>query len=198
MRGLIVRAHGQGYAIRIKAVSPAFFFLLQSFKRVGLLTRLRCVQGLRGGLLILMSFSGPLNLASGGFLAAPPLICNCLNLPFGNSGKVMEAGVLPTRNGEQKGLHASELHRAPLGFTSMLLSWITQSGRVRCYVVRELKKPYRDVHMTTASPNFPATVVSHLGITSFNLTEVLTHKSPKVRTTQLRCCQFIDPQKLCE
>ena len=33
---------------------------------------------------ILMSFSGPFNLASGGFLAAPPLICN---LPFGTQGR---------------------------------------------------------------------------------------------------------------
>ena len=64
--------------------SLAFFFLLQSFWRVGLLARLECVQGLRwSGLLILMSFSGPFNLVSGGFMAAPPLISNSLNLPFG-------------------------------------------------------------------------------------------------------------------
>ena len=32
--------------------------------------------------LILMSFSDPFNLASGGLLAAPPLISNSSNLPF--------------------------------------------------------------------------------------------------------------------
>ena len=38
-------------------------------------------------LLILMSFSGPFNLASGGFLATPPLIANCSHLPFGTQGR---------------------------------------------------------------------------------------------------------------
>ena len=39
-----------------------------------------------------MSLSGPFNLASGGVLAASPLIPNCSALR--NSEKVMEAGVL--------------------------------------------------------------------------------------------------------
>jgi len=67
------------YGIRIKAInSLAFFFLLQSFKRLGVLTRLGCVQGLRwSSPLILMSFSGLFYLASGGFLAVPPLISSC-------------------------------------------------------------------------------------------------------------------------
>ena len=43
-----------------------------SSSRIVLLTRLV------SGLLILMSFSGPFNLAPGGFLAAPSLISNCL------------------------------------------------------------------------------------------------------------------------
>ena len=34
-------------------------------------------------LLTLMSLSGPFKLASGGFMAAPPLISNCSNLLFG-------------------------------------------------------------------------------------------------------------------
>ena len=38
------------------------------------------------GLLILMSFSGPFNLAWGGFLAAPPLLKNCLKPPVGTQG----------------------------------------------------------------------------------------------------------------
>ena len=57
--------------------SLVFFLLLPSFKRVVLLTRLGRVQGLRwSSLLILMSLSDTFNLASGGFLAAPPLISN--------------------------------------------------------------------------------------------------------------------------
>lgn len=38
-------------------------------------------------LLILMSSSGPFNLASGSLLVVPPLIRNCLNLPFETQGK---------------------------------------------------------------------------------------------------------------
>ena len=55
-----------------------------SGSRAGSLKRLVGVQGLLafnsvsgGPVLILMSSSGPFNLASGGFLAAPPLISNC-------------------------------------------------------------------------------------------------------------------------
>ena len=61
--------------------------------KMGSLTRLGGEQGLQslnlisGGLLILMSFSGPFNLASDGFLAAPLLISYCLNLPFGTQGR---------------------------------------------------------------------------------------------------------------
>ena len=55
--------------------SLVLFFLLQSFKRVELLTRLGCGQGLKcASLPILMGLSGPFNLASGGFVAAFPLI----------------------------------------------------------------------------------------------------------------------------
>ena len=39
------------------------------------------------GLLILMSFSGLFNLASGEFLAAPPMISNCWNPAFGTRGR---------------------------------------------------------------------------------------------------------------
>ena len=46
-RGYTVWGSGQRYVVRIKAAtSLAFFFLLHSFKRVGLLTGLACVQGL--------------------------------------------------------------------------------------------------------------------------------------------------------
>ena len=47
-----------------------------------------------------------LYLALDGFLAASPLISDCSAL--WNSEKVMEAGVLPTRNGGQKGLQAQD------------------------------------------------------------------------------------------
>ena len=83
--------------------------------RVGFLTRLGCVQGLysfnliSGSLLILMSFSGPFNLASGGFLAAPPLTINCLNLPSGTQRRSWRLeSCLQTRNGGQKGFHGQE------------------------------------------------------------------------------------------
>ena len=45
-------------------------------------------------------------------MAAPPLISNCSVL--WNSEKVMEARVLATRNGGQKGLHAQESNRVLL------------------------------------------------------------------------------------
>ena len=55
------------------------------------------------GLQILMSFSGPFNLASGGLLAGPPMMSSSsLEPTLWNSGKAMEAGVLPTRNGDRK------------------------------------------------------------------------------------------------
>ena len=84
--------------------------------RMELLTRLRCMQGLRlSGLLILMSLSGPFNLASGRFLAAPPLLAS-VESALWRSRKVMEAGVLPTRNGRQKGFRVQEPHRVLFGF----------------------------------------------------------------------------------
>ena len=70
-RGYIFR---QGFLIRIKACDNlSFFLLLQSFKRVKLL---RLV-----GILILMSLSGPFNLAPGGLLLLLPWLPNVL--PFG-------------------------------------------------------------------------------------------------------------------
>ena len=49
-------------------------------------------------------------------MAAYPLMSNCSSLELWNSGKVMEVGVLPTRNGEQKGLRVCEPHRGLLDF----------------------------------------------------------------------------------
>ena len=86
-------------------------------RKWGLFDGIRVCRVSGGQLLILISFSGPFNLASGCFLAAPSLISRCSKSALWNSGKVMEAGVLPTRNGGQKDVQAWESHRAVLGFT---------------------------------------------------------------------------------
>ena len=70
----------------------------------------------QGALLILMSLSNHFNLASGGFLAAPPLTSSSLESTVWNSGKVMEAEVLTTRSGGQKRLLTWEPPRILLGF----------------------------------------------------------------------------------
>ena len=50
-----------------------------------------------------MSLSNHFNLASGGFLAAPPLTSSPLESTLWNSGKFMEAEVLTSRSGGQCG-----------------------------------------------------------------------------------------------
>ena len=107
-RGYIVR---QVCVIRIKVVSRACFFLCQ-VSRVGLLTIIGYVLVLATSLLILMSSSSPFNLASGGFAA---------DLPFWT--QVMEAGVMFTRNGGQKGLCVQEPHRTLVSINGMLFGW---------------------------------------------------------------------------
>ena len=104
--------------------------------KAGSLTRLGCEQGLHflnllsdAHLLILTSFSGPFNLASGGFLAAPPLILasggflaapplisNCPNPPSGTQGRSQRWSLAQKKWGDKKGLCAWEPHRA-LSFT---------------------------------------------------------------------------------
>ena len=49
-----------------------------------------------------MRFSGPFNLDSDSFLAAPPLIGNWFESALWNSGKVMEVGILPIQNRGQR------------------------------------------------------------------------------------------------
>ena len=93
----------------------------------GLLTRLGCVQGLRWSvfLLILRSFSGPFNLASDGFLAAPSLISNCSNPPVGTQGRswrlesclvsgLNEAQVLDVSSQKESSERQSDRHEADL------------------------------------------------------------------------------------
>ena len=97
-----------------------------SGSRVGSLTILVCVcractpliSSQVVGLLILMSFSGPFSLASGGFLAALPLISICsLNLPFGTQGRSWRLESWLQETGDKKSLQAGEPHRAPLDFS---------------------------------------------------------------------------------
>lgn len=63
-----------------------------AFQKVGLLTRLGCLQGLRWSPPNFELLS-PFNLASSGFVPVPSLISNCWNLLF-ELRKVREAGVL--------------------------------------------------------------------------------------------------------
>ena len=72
------------------------------------------------GLLILMSFSGLFNLASGEFLAAPPMISNCWNPAFGTQGRLGKLESCLKERGE-KGLSAWEIHRALHAFRSLVL-----------------------------------------------------------------------------
>ena len=69
--------------------------------------------------LILMSFSGPFNLASGGFLAAPPLISNCSNLPSGTQGRSKRLESCRQEMGDKNkrpSLHTWVPHKALLSF----------------------------------------------------------------------------------
>ena len=65
-------------------------------------------------LLILLSFSSPFNLASGGFLVAASLISNCWNPPFGIQARSRRLESCLEDKGEEKGLRAWESHRALL------------------------------------------------------------------------------------
>ena len=67
--------------------------------RVGLLTRTGCVQGLLSRVIFLMSFSDFSPLDSGDSLAVPPLISNCLNLPFGTQGRSWRLESAPYKQG---------------------------------------------------------------------------------------------------
>ena len=99
-RGYSVR---QQYVIRIKAVT-VLYLLLVSFKRVGrgVANKMRvCTGSQQVNLLIWRSLSVPFNLCLRWF----PLLFLLL---FGTQRRSWETRVLPTRRGEQKGLHAQE------------------------------------------------------------------------------------------
>ena len=63
---------------------------------------------------VLMTFSGPFNLRW--FWGCSSLNQQLRESALWNAWKVITAGVLPTRNGGQKGLHDREPDRAPLSF----------------------------------------------------------------------------------
>ena len=102
-----------------------------SSSRSRLLVRIRVCAGLyafniiSGGLLTLMSFSGSFNLASGGFLAVPPLflhplpslISNYLNLPFGTQGRSWRLESVPCK--QVTGHRKASMPRSPRGSCSV-------------------------------------------------------------------------------
>ena len=111
----------------------------------GVADKIRVCAGSQLGLLILMSFSGPCNLASGGFLAAPPLINNRSDLLFGTREGHRGWSLAYKKMGDKKrGLRAREPHAAPLGFTVSAFAW--QSNKAILYYftqnsVSEILKP---------------------------------------------------------
>ena len=72
--------------------------------------------------LILVSFSGPFNLASGGFLGASPLISNCSHLPFGTQGRSWRLG---SHLKEMRGQKAF-MPRSPTASSCRQVPWGTQ------------------------------------------------------------------------
>ena len=69
--------------------------------------------------LILVSFSGPFNLASGGFLGASSLISNCSHLPFGTQGRSWRLG---SHLKEMRGQKAF-MPRSPTASSLVSLTW---------------------------------------------------------------------------
>ena len=55
-----------------------------------------------GSLLVLISFSGPFNLAAVGFMAALPLISECLNLLFQTQGRSWRLESCPQKMRDKK------------------------------------------------------------------------------------------------
>ena len=107
---------GQGGLLPSKTMCPNLGGfdeeIYSNSSRVGLLTRLGCEQGVQVvSLLILMSFSGPFNLASGGFLSAPPLTSNFSNLPFGTQGRSWRLEPCLQETGDKK----ASMPRSPTG-----------------------------------------------------------------------------------
>ena len=59
--------------------------------------------------------SSPFNFASGGFLAGPPLITNCLHLPFGTQGRSSRQESCLQETGAKK----ASVPRSPTGSSSV-------------------------------------------------------------------------------
>ena len=73
-------------------------------------------------LLTLMSFSGPINLASSAFLTVPPLNSNCLNLPFETQGRSWSPESCVQKTGDRKSTLHPGAPQTPTGF-----DWVWQS-----------------------------------------------------------------------
>ena len=73
-------------------------------------------------LLTLMSFSGPINLASSAFLTVPPLNSNCLNLPFETQGRSWSLESCVQKTGDRKSTLHPGAPQIPTGF-----DWVWQS-----------------------------------------------------------------------
>ena len=81
--------------------------------------------------LILVSLSGPFNLASGGFLDASPLISSCSHLPFGTQGRSWRPGSHLKEMGDQKAL----MLRSSTGSSLVSFTWQAgSSGNPACTV----------------------------------------------------------------
>ena len=72
-----------------------------------------------------MSFSGPFNLPSDGLLAAPPMISNCSNLPFGTQGRSYRLETVPYK--QERGDRKASMPRRSTGFCSVSLSYINST-----------------------------------------------------------------------
>ena len=119
-----VRQRGTQQLCLEKLCVPTQEDLIRSFIAIlpkgGVVDKIRMCAGSQVvSSLILMSFSGPFNLASGGFLAAPPLISNCSNLPSGTQGRSKRLESCRQEMGDKNkrpSLHTWVPHKALLSF----------------------------------------------------------------------------------
>ena len=150
-----------------------------SGSRVGSLTRLRYVQGLpsfhlsqmvSGGLLILRRVSGPFNLASGGFLAAPPLISNCSHQPFGTQRRSWRLESCLQELGDKKRLLCLGAPQGPVSYT--------RGNEKSEYEISMLARPYH---------SFPPTSMYPLGHGHWNGAQVYSHWIHGLRIQSKQC-----------
>ena len=73
------------------------------------------------GLLVLISFCDPFNLASGGFVAVPSFISSCSD-SWRQEKVIHRAWIWPIRNDGHKSLHSQEAHRVLLAVNLRIVS----------------------------------------------------------------------------